>query len=116
MADINLMLGLARCNEYVEASKIADDLAKSEPKDPYVYVQVAYGYALCASAVERVKPDDKDLAKGYRDSAFTALRQALAHGWKSAEEIATDPDAAPLIGDPRFGPLLDEMRKAAGGK
>ena len=112
-ADLGLMLGLARCNDHAEASKIAADLLKVPPSNPYLYFQVACGYALCASAAERVQPDDKALAKGYRDSAFQALRNALAQGWKSPEEVATDPDLAPLRSDERFGPLVDDIRKAA---
>ena len=112
-ADINLMLGLARCNEDAEASQIAESLIKVPPADPYVYFQAACGYAICASAAERVKPDDKALAKTYRDSAFQALRDALSHNWKSPEEIATDPDLIPLRTDERFEPLLADFRKAA---
>ncbi|MDB5349627.1 MAG: prkC 36 [Planctomycetota bacterium] len=115
-ANINLMLGLARCNEHAEAFQLAEDLLKVPPANPYVYFQAACGYALCASAAERVKPDDKALAKKYRDSGFAALGMALKRGWKSAEEIATDPDLAPLRTDERFKPLLAEFQKAAAQK
>jgi hypothetical protein len=42
-----------------------------------------------------------------------ALRQALKRGWKSAEDVATDPDLDPIRADPGFVALLDEFRKVA---
>ncbi len=40
------------------------------------------------------------------------LRLARKRGWKSAAEVATDPDLDPIRADPGFVALLEEFRKA----
>jgi hypothetical protein len=111
-AYLNFMLRLARCGDYEAAAKIAGDLVKNPPANNYCLFQAGCGYALSAAAVERRKPDDQALAKSYRDAASSALRMALARGWHSVQDIATDPDLEPLRSDPTFPALLDEFRKA----
>jgi hypothetical protein len=52
------------------------------------------------------------LVRHYTDRALDSLRLALKHGWKSAEEVATDPDLDPIRADPGFVSLLKELRSA----
>ena len=111
-AYMQLMLRLARCGQHAEAAKIAEALVKNPPSNGYVMFQAACGYALAAAAVERREPENKALAKTYRDASASALKLAVARGWRSFEEIAHDPDLAPLRADPGFPPLLEELRKA----
>ncbi len=116
---INLMVALARCGEHEPAAAIADDLVKVPPQDARIYFQAACGYALCAGAVARgIATDgcssaDSSLRKSYTTRAFQALRDALAHGWKSVVDVQTDPDLDPIRDDPGFPPILDEFRRAA---
>jgi serine/threonine-protein kinase len=111
---LDLMLALARTGDHARASAIAEGLIKDPPRDARIYFHSACGFALSAGAAASMPAaaESTQLARHYTKRALDALRQALKHGWRSAEEIATDPDLDPIRGDPGFVSLLEEFRKA----
>ena len=114
VSSLELMLALARTGNHKRASQIAEGLIKEPSVDAHIYFHAACGLALSAGAA-RESPDSAEssrLVRHYTDRALDILRLALKHGWKSAEEVATDPDLDPIRADPRFTALLDEFRKA----
>ncbi len=112
-AEIQLMLTQARCGFYKEAAKIADDIMNHPPKNPYIFAQAAYGYALASAAAERAAPPDKDEARRLSELCLKALNEALSHGWKNAEDIRTDPDLAPFRTNPAYPAVLKRFEEAA---
>ena len=111
---LDLMLALARTGDHARASEIAEGMLKEELRDARIYFQSACGFALSAGAAASMPAtaESTELARHYTDRATDALRLALKHGWKSAEEVATDPDLDPIRADPGFVSLLEELRKA----
>jgi tetratricopeptide (TPR) repeat protein len=114
MNSLDLMLALARTGNHVRASEIAEGMIKEPPLDARIYFHSACGFALSAGAAASMPatPESIRLARHYTDRALGALRLALKHGWKSAEQVATDPDLDPIRADPGFAPLLEAFRKA----
>jgi eukaryotic-like serine/threonine-protein kinase len=111
---LDLMLALARTGDHKRASEIAEGLINEPPLDARIYFHSACGFALSAGAAAGL-PDSAEssrLIRHYTDRALDALRLALKHGWKSAEQVAADPDLDPIRADPRFTALLDDFRKS----
>jgi hypothetical protein len=108
------MLALARAGDHKRASQIAEGMIKQPPLDARIYFHSACGFALSAGAAAALPPtaESNQDVRHYTDRAFDSLRLALERGWKSAEEVATDPDLDPIRADPRFPVLLDQFRKA----
>ena len=111
---LDLMLALARTGDHARASAIAEGMIKEPPLDARIYFHSACGFALSAGAAASMPAtaESTQLARHYTDRALDALRLALKHGWRSAEEVATDPDLDPIRADPGFVSLLEEFRKA----
>ncbi len=111
---MDLMLALARTGDHEKASQIAESMIKVPPLDPRIYFHAACGFALSAGAAASLPPTPESgrLVRHYTDRALDSLRLALKRGWKSAEEVATDPDLDPLRADPEFVALLEQFRKA----
>ena len=112
---IDLMLALARTGDHKRASEIAEAMIKVPPLDARIYFHSACGFALSAGAAASLPPaaESTQLVRHYTDRALAALQLARKRGWKSVEEIATDPNLDPIRADPGFVALLDEFRKAA---
>jgi serine/threonine-protein kinase len=110
---LDLMLALARTGDHARASEIAEGMIKDLPLDARIYFHAACGFALSAGAAASMPATavSTQLARHYTDRALDALRLALKHGWRSAEEVATDPDLDPIRADPGFVSLLKELRK-----
>ncbi len=108
------MLALARTGDHQRASEIAEAMIKERPLDARIYFHSACGFALSAGAAASLPPstESRTLVRHYTDRALNALGLALKRGWKSAEEVATDPDLDPIRADPAFAALLDQFRKA----
>ena len=49
--------------------------------------------------------------QGKREDAFAALRQALDHGYRRADEMPNDEDLKSLHGDRRFNAILADLKK-----
>ena len=47
---------------------------------------------------------------GEREAALESLEQAVAHGWRDAAWLNSDPELAPLRKEERFRALLDKLR------
>jgi tetratricopeptide (TPR) repeat protein/tRNA A-37 threonylcarbamoyl transferase component Bud32 len=111
---LDLMLALARTGDHQRASEIAEGMIKAPPLDARIYFHSACGFALSAGAASSLPPSTEStrLVRHYTDRALDALRLALKRGWRSAEEVATDPDLDPIRSDPGFAALLEEFRKA----
>jgi serine/threonine-protein kinase len=111
----DLVLALARTGDHKRASEIAERMMKEPPLDARIYFQSACGFALSAGAASALPPSSEStrLVRHYTNRALDALRLARKRGWKSAEEVATDPDLDPIRADPGFVALLEEFRKAA---
>jgi tetratricopeptide (TPR) repeat protein/tRNA A-37 threonylcarbamoyl transferase component Bud32 len=111
---LDLMLALARTGDHARASEIAEAMIKEPPLDARIYFHSACGFALSAGAATELPPSAETarLVRHYSDRALNALRLALNHGWRSIEEVATDPDLDPIRADPEFKPLLNQFRKA----
>ena len=111
---LDLMLALARTGDHKRASEIAERMIEVPPHDARIYFCSACGFALSAGAAVSSPPSAEStrLVRHYTDRALDALRLARERGWKSAEEVATDPDLDPIRADPAFMVLLDEFRKA----
>ncbi len=114
LSSLDLMLALARTGDHARASEIAEGVIKGPPMDARIYFHAACGFALSAGAAASTPAtaESTRLARHYTDRALDALRLALKHGWRSAEEVATDPDLDPIRADPGFVSLLEEFRKA----
>ena len=110
---LDLMLALARTGDHKRASEIAERMIEVPPNDARIYFHSACGFALSAGAAVSSPPSAEStrLVRHYTDRALDALRFARKRGWKSAEEVATDPDLDPIRADPAFVVLLDEFRK-----
>ena len=108
------MLALARTGDHTRASEIAEAVIKVPPLDARIYFHSACGFALSAGAAASLPPSAESarLVRHYTDRALDALRLALKRGWRSTEEVATDPDLDPIRADPKFVALLEEFRKA----
>ena len=87
---------------------------KDPPLDARIYFQSACGFALSAGAALSLPPSAEStrLVRHYTNRALDALRLARKRGWKSAEEVATDPDLDPIRADPGFAAVLEQFRKA----
>jgi tetratricopeptide (TPR) repeat protein len=111
---LDLMLALARTGDHVRASAIAEGMIKERSPDARIYFHSACGFALSAGTAASMPAtaESTRLVRHYTDRALDALRLALKHGWRSAEEVATDPDLDPIRADPGFVSLLRELRSA----
>ncbi len=114
ISSLDLMLALARTGNHDKASEIAEAMIKEPPLDARIYFHSACGFALSAGAVASLAPSVESTrrVRHYTTRAMDALRLALKHGWRSAEEVASDPDLEPIRTDPEFAALLDQFRKA----
>ncbi len=110
MSQVDLMLAFARCGEHAQAAQIAERLIASPPKDEFLYVQAACGYAIAA----RAAAGDEGLVRRYKSAAFDCLRQARKRGWNDVETLEIDPDLEPIRKDPEFKAVVQEYRKPAG--
>ena len=54
--------------------------------------------------------------RGRGDEALTLLEEAVEHGYRDANQIASDEDLKSLRGHRRFDAILAGLRKAPGGK
>ena len=57
------------------------------------------------------KPVTPEESASHRTTAFQHLEEAVRLGLHQAEQVADDPDLAPLRDDPRWEPLLQRMRE-----
>ena len=114
LSSLDLMLALARTGDHARASEIAEAVIKVPPLDARIYFHSACGFALSAGAAASspASAESARRVRHYTDRALDALRLALKRGWRSAEEVATDPDLDPIRGDPEFKALLEQFRKA----
>ncbi len=113
LRSLDLMLALARTGDHGRASEIAEAMIKEPPLDARIYFHSACGFALSAGAAASSPPsaESRQQVRHYTDRAVDALRLALKRGWRSAAEVATDPDLDPIRADPDFVALLEEFRK-----
>ncbi len=111
----DLMITLARCGQHVEAARIGEEI-RSLPEDGGSLVEVAGCYALCASAVDRGKdpatksPEDQKLRAGYVVRSVTALKQAIAQGYRNVVNLETEPDLDSIRDNSEFTRLVDGMK------
>jgi tetratricopeptide (TPR) repeat protein len=114
LSSLDLMLSLARTGDHARASAIAEEMIKDLPLDARIYFHSACGFALSAGAAATLSTtaESTRLVRHYTDRALDSLRLAVKHGWKSAEEVSTDPDLDPIRADPAFVSLLKEIRKS----
>ncbi len=114
LSSLELMLALARTGDHQRASEIAEAMIKEEPLDARIYFQAACGFALSAGAAAGAPSSDlsRQQVRHYTKRAVDALGLALKHGWRSAEEVATDPDLDPIRAAPEFVAMLKEFRNA----
>ena len=79
------------------------------------YVFARYGQADSALAIVSDIPDESyDVSVVYYlagdpERAFSSLEEALRFDPGQRIRMETDPSAAPLIADPRYGPLLEKL-------
>ena len=120
LPEIDLIVTLARCGLHAEAAARMDAILTIPPVDNQIYFQAACAYALAAGAVGAGKPadarseDEKTLARKYTDKAIEAMENLVKYEWKDFHTLRTDPDLDPIRDDPRFAPLLDQVKKALG--
>ena len=107
LAQLNLMLALARCGDHLEAGEIARRTINSPPQNADLFIEVACGLALCAGSAEKL---DQPLASTYADEAVAAIRRGQALGWRDAERLKIDPDLDPIRSNPGFQRLLVDRR------
>jgi tetratricopeptide (TPR) repeat protein len=100
------MLALGRCGEHAQAARMAQALVATPPKDDYLYVVAACGYALAAGAAG----GDASLVQRYKTKALDCLRNAKERGWNEVASLEKYPDLEPIRNDQAFQALLREFR------
>jgi eukaryotic-like serine/threonine-protein kinase len=112
-----LMWTLAHCGQHVRAAEIAERLRKQAPDDRGRLFDVACCYALCRGAVAPEKsandliPDEVRLRDEYAKRALDTLSQAVAHGFRDAVGIETEPDLDTVRELSGFKTLLAELSR-----
>jgi len=101
-----LLRTLALCGKDGEAAQKAADLVKQDPKNVALQMAAARCYALCATAA-----GDEAAKRRYLDQTTAALRAAVTAGYKDTAAVKNDPDLAPLLRDPSFQAVLEELAK-----
>jgi tetratricopeptide (TPR) repeat protein/tRNA A-37 threonylcarbamoyl transferase component Bud32 len=94
---------LAHCGKEVEAAREVEKLLGRRPKSIPLLMDAARCYAACASAAAAKEP--------YVGRATTALRGAVAEGYKDAAALKSDPELAPIREDKAYQSLLEELAK-----
>jgi tetratricopeptide (TPR) repeat protein/tRNA A-37 threonylcarbamoyl transferase component Bud32 len=114
LADTSLHLG-----DHAEAAAAADRLAPLAVDPPNDLYNAACFLARCVPLAAK---DDKlpearrqELARDYADRAMTALRQAVARGFKDVAHLKKDRDLDPLRQRDDFQKLLADLEKAKPG-
>jgi serine/threonine-protein kinase len=112
MAEVDLIVALARCGHHAEAARRAAALVATPPKNELLYIQAACGFALAAGAAS----GNTGLVRDYTSKALDCLRKGKARGWADLVTLETDPDLAPIRKDPDFLALLTEFKGPTGKK
>ncbi len=96
----NLGIILSYEKRYREARELFLDAIEKSAKSPEggALPDAWYAYA-CGAAIS-----------GYQDLAFQYLHQAIDHGFRDADGIASDEDLKSLRNDPRFEVILKDLR------
>jgi len=107
---LHTMLGLGATyfneHRYTDADKVYDEalsVARRVPNNP-VIAMLFYNRACWAAIQSR------------RQESLADLKQAVDHGFRRADEMATDEDLKSLHGDPRFNAILAEVTRLAAAK
>jgi serine/threonine protein kinase len=105
------MFTLARCHQTEQAEELGEKLAKKYADHSQQLYYVACGYALCAwSASEQ---GDQDAAVQYAEQAMETLRCSIDKGFKSVDELASNPELDSLRDRPDFSRLIAELTEGA---
>jgi tetratricopeptide (TPR) repeat protein len=107
---LHTMVGLGATyfnqHRYTDADRVygeALSIARRLPNDA-VIAMLFYNRACWAAIQNR------------RQESLADLQQAVDHGFRRAEEMATDADLMSLHGDPRFNAILAELKSLAAAK
>ncbi|MFM7844143.1 MAG: hypothetical protein ACKPEY_07940, partial [Planctomycetota bacterium] len=103
---MELMLVLARVGETDEAEEMAKGHMENSGDDREVLVNVARAFSQCSS-----QPTLPDQARRefFVRQAIEALKMAVKHGYRDRMAVQTEPDLAPLVEQPDFVRLLEQM-------
>jgi serine/threonine-protein kinase len=112
-----LMWTLAHCGDHVRAAALAERLRRQEPDNRGQLFNAACGFALCRAAVAPDKvdadltSDEARLRQDYTAKALEALQQAVAHGYRDAVSIETEPDLDSVRDQSAFKTLLANLAR-----
>lgn len=104
---IALALALARCRRFVEAEKLANQLAARGPRNAALLSKAASVFAVCSKA------DDTSLADRCRSKALDALERSVNAGWKNWHSLQDDPDFEPLRDHPAVVALRRKLEASS---
>ena len=116
-------LALAHAGRHAATLERASWLRERVGKNPNYLYNIACCYALSAGAVAAgpaavaggVGAAVRPAVRGEStDLAISALREAVANGFRDRELIAADPDLDPVRGHPAFAGVADGIRPAGG--
>jgi hypothetical protein len=106
---IELMTVLPHVGDVAGAIAIADRMAALPKLDNELRIDLARCFTQCARATTAVQAE---ASARYRARAMQTLRDAVQAGFVDRVALATDPDLAPLTGEPEFVTLLEGLRKS----
>jgi serine/threonine-protein kinase len=113
-----LMLSRARCGNYQQAAKDANDLHRRGARDASLLISIARCYGACIHAVrqglqaERIKPSEAtSLCRMYADSALQSIEQAIALGYRDSFTLEHDLDLQPVQTEAGFKALVSRLKQ-----
>jgi serine/threonine-protein kinase len=95
---------MGRAPEQAAALRRAHDVIEGLPKDDPGELYVL----ACVHALNSAKASDKDHRRQEADLAVTALRRAIAAGWRDRDQLREDPDLASLRDRDDFRAIMGE--------
>jgi serine/threonine-protein kinase len=114
---IELMLVQARLGRYPEAAKAAQEVIDFAPLHPGKLFQAGCGLALCASGAvpgQQAKPPataGQVSQREYADQAMSALRKAVAAGFKDKKALESCPDLMSIRPSDEFQRFLTQVSR-----
>lgn len=103
---VQLALCQARTGKNGDARAKAAALQPRVAKDPELQLQIAGCYAICAESAT-----DAAEKKALIGKAIDVVRAAIADGYKDRVGLETNPDLAPLAGEPMFKEIVSQIKK-----